>query len=313
MTEKNIPSKKIVPEGVIIHGRIQVKESRRPVPDLLVQVFWVNPAGLKGANKSWYKYHEKNNVVRFAGEEITNTSGAFSLSLYMKNVLGDQPTIGMVILTQDDDESENPKPVYISPVPRTIVNRRKFLINIPAKRLETAGQLLPKPPTATEVLDRAEGRTREISVWLKTDQKKRDDSVKKIIDQARKAFKNFRPSAVPESVRKHDNYLEDRGKLKETLKKIREKNLKQLKDSDNIKTRRVIISRDKAAELGLNNENKTIKISLEKVTKILESAQHAGETALHATLMDMKLRQEHDQRIVETLYDHFVQKNQEKQ
>ncbi len=97
------------------------------------------------------------------------------------------------------------------------------------------------------------------------------------------------------------------------MKKIREKNLKQLKDSDNIKTRRVIISRDKAAELGLNNENKTIKISLEKVTKILESAQHAGETALHATLMDMKLRQEHDQRIVETLYDHFVQKNQEKQ
>lgn len=306
MAQSKIPDKKVQLEEIAIRGRVQVKENRRPLPDLLVQVYWVDLKSLKGEIAMWHKYLELESVARLAGEEITNRSGSFSISLDRKYVVGDGLDIGLVVFAPDDDDSlGKPKPLYTSPMPGALTNRRTFLLVVPRERLEDAGQLPPKPPTATEILNRAEQKNREITDWLKADQKKRDDSIKKVVAKTNYAFSRFRPSSVPESIRKQDNYLEDRRQLKNTLATVRGKNLKQLEESGIIKKRQIVLSKDLVAQLGFNDEKKMVRISQEKLTELLSSEQYDGESSLRHSLAAMKQRKEREQKVVDILYKQF--------
>jgi hypothetical protein len=309
--------KKVEGQSLHIRGRVQVKESRQLIPDLIVSIYSIDLSALRGENRSWFKQVGKKRIVEKVGDDVTSEGGAFSVMVDPERTQIGRSAIGLVVLAPDDDVDSStdqklpgriPVPLYISPTPRVVDRFQTFVIGIPQRKLKAVGYVLPEPPKVGEVLEKAEEHNREIADWLTKNKKVRTEPLSKIKEKTAKAFKNFKPSAIPKSVRKQENYLEKRGDLKEVLKKVRGKTIKMLKKKKILRKRRLKLPSELYKELGLK-AGKTVQLSGSQTAKILEDTRPSAEMAIQTAIGSAAQRKKQEQVIIDQLFSCIPKRN----
>ena len=230
---------------VEICGRIQVKENRYPVPDLVVNIYKIDTSVLDGKRQNWFDCVCKKEKESFIlGNDVTDESGSFRIKLTLSKI-GEQNEIAIAVYPSDGNF-----PIYLSPIPMLPTNR-PIIIRIPKKALDEIDQLPPDPPSITTILNRSEKEREEVSAWLSKTRNEQHTQNQIDVD---KVFKNFRPSNFSPSILKSPNYIRStkrhitHSKLKETELEekqqwVREKLLEKINESPSI-TRKIRLPND---------------------------------------------------------------------
>lgn len=290
-----------------LRGRLVVKETRRPLPDLLVTAYWVNLEAQGG--RPWYSQIADPGVVRAARSTLTDSAGTFAMSIDMQHTIGPQPAIALLVGAPDGEDEEHP-PVYRSPAPRAIGTSEEFLIRVPEDRAKAADVIPSNIPAGTEFLDQAKSRSEEIRKWLKKDKQKQIEKENSTKDKAKRAFKKFKPSMLPESARKRGNYLEDRKDLGKVLLQTQDKALKRLVANPVLKKRRVVLPPGLMTALRPDDTTKEIEIDTAQMPELLKTDPRHDLSTMNNTLAAADRRRTLKEEVAEKLLVRLREKAQ---
>ncbi|MEH6814315.1 MAG: hypothetical protein V7677_17410 [Motiliproteus sp.] len=288
-----------------ISGQVTTKETSTPIPDVIVQAFIVDLDSVCGKERNWYN-HLKDSIDNCsAGADSTDLGGTFNIFHHQADLLEHRTGIGLLVWSPDDeDQSYCVEPLYKSPVPKSISSTEDLILRIPEVRLQSLN-LIPPKLSSIEILDQSDRQAQEIEDWQKKDQKQRDEKANIYYSKASEAFKKFKPSSLTKSIREQANLLENSEKLKETLVKVRNKTLIQLKNYPSSKERFVELPKEVIKNLGLSEEIKEVEVQFSEFHAKIKSSQNSGDFATKSAIQAAENRQEREQNIATELYEYY--------
>lgn len=291
-----------------IQGRVISKEDNYPIANVVINVILIDISLLRGDKLNWQNLLKKPEGVSLGSSDATDDLGTFSIEISREDKPITDLAVAIEVWPPEDEGSERePKPLFRSQVPRRLGTQDFFLIRIPKERL-IPYDLFSQPPSRGDRLKEFADERKELRSLHQAFRKQRIQEMEGYRQNAKKAFKKFTPSSLPESVRKQRNYVANRRTLNSALNGIRRKALEQIQGDKTRKKHTINLPKHVKEELN-QKSGKPVTLPFYEAKKFINYPRSFGEKDLEKKLNQIDQQVEAEQKIVDKLFKQIVNKD----